>query len=43
MLANDATFCTFRDQDHVVTFHESNEAEQSIGADFLLKKINYMR
>lgn len=38
MLSNDAAFRALRDQNHVITFHEPNESQHSIGADFLFRK-----
>lgn len=40
MFADYAAFCTFRDQNHVITFHKSNETQNSISADFLFRKMN---
>lgn len=35
VLANDPAFRALGDKNHVIAFHETNEAEQAIGTDFL--------
>lgn len=35
MFSNHGAFCTLGYQNHVVTFHEANEAEHTVRADFL--------